>query len=69
MKHSISFWLYLAIPFIDSKKLDLYHFPLRGQEQAEFMAERVHELKRIYKEYRGTIWPLPFGNQIFGRTL
>lgn len=29
--------------------LDLYHFPLRGQEQAEFMAERVPELKRIYK--------------------
>ena len=29
--------------------LDLYHFPLRGQEQAEFMAERVPELKRIHK--------------------
>lgn len=29
--------------------LDLYHFPLRGQEQAEFMAERISELKRIYK--------------------
>lgn len=29
--------------------LDLYHFPLRGQEQAEFMAERLSELKRIYK--------------------
>jgi len=29
--------------------LDLYHFPLRGQEQAEFMAERVLELKRIYR--------------------
>ncbi len=29
--------------------LDLYHFPLRGQEQAEFMAERVPELKSIYK--------------------
>ncbi len=29
--------------------LDLYHFPLRGQEQAEFMAERIPELKRIYK--------------------
>lgn len=29
--------------------LDLYHFPLRGQEQAKFMAERVPELKRIYK--------------------
>jgi hypothetical protein len=30
--------------------LDLYHFPLRGQEQAEFMAERVLDLKRIYKK-------------------
>ena len=29
--------------------LDLYHFPLRGREQAEFMAERLLELKRIYK--------------------
>lgn len=29
--------------------LDLYHFPLRGQEQAEFMAQRIPELKRIYK--------------------
>ena len=29
--------------------LDLYHFPLRGQEQAEFMVERAPELKRIYK--------------------
>ena len=29
--------------------LDLYHFPLHGQEQAEFMAERIPELKRIYK--------------------
>ncbi len=29
--------------------LDLYHFPLRGQEQAEFLAERHPELKRIYK--------------------
>lgn len=29
--------------------LDLYHFPLRGQEQAEFMADRLPELKRIYK--------------------
>jgi hypothetical protein len=29
--------------------LDLYHFPLRGLEQAEFMAERLPELKRIYK--------------------
>lgn len=30
--------------------LDLYHFPLRGQEQAEFMAERIPELKKIYKK-------------------
>jgi hypothetical protein len=30
--------------------LDLYHFPLRGIEQAEFMAERLSELKRIYKK-------------------
>ena len=29
--------------------LDLYHFPLRGQEQAEFMAARLPELKRIYE--------------------
>lgn len=29
--------------------LDLYHFPLRGQEQAEFMAERLPGFKRIYK--------------------
>ena len=29
--------------------LDLYHFPLRGQEQAEFMAERIPELKQLYK--------------------
>ncbi len=29
--------------------LDLYHFPLRGQEQAEFLAERIPELKRIYQ--------------------
>lgn len=32
--------------------LDLYHFPLRGQEQAEFMAERILELKHIYKNRR-----------------
>ncbi len=31
--------------------LELYHYPLRGQEQAEFMAERVPELKRIYKTH------------------
>jgi hypothetical protein len=30
--------------------LDLYHFPLRGQEQAEFIAERISAIKRIYKE-------------------
>jgi len=27
--------------------LDLYHFPLRGQEQAEFMAERLTDLMQI----------------------
>lgn len=32
--------------------LDLYHFPLRGQEQAEFMAERIPELKKIYESRR-----------------
>jgi hypothetical protein len=30
--------------------LDLSHFPLRGIEQAEFMAERLVELKKIYKK-------------------
>jgi hypothetical protein len=29
--------------------LDLYHFPLRGQEQAEFIAQRAPEIKRIYQ--------------------
>ena len=29
--------------------LDLYHFPLRGQEQAEFMVQRLPEFKRIMK--------------------
>ena len=28
--------------------LDLYHFPLRGQEQAEFILKRLPELKKIY---------------------
>lgn len=28
--------------------LDLYHFPLRGKEQAQFMAERIESLKIIY---------------------
>lgn len=32
--------------------LDLYHFPLRGQEQAEFMAQRASELKCIYKRLK-----------------
>lgn len=32
--------------------LDLYHFPLRGQEQAEFIAGRAPELKRIYKSLK-----------------
>lgn len=30
--------------------LDLYHFPLRGQEQAQFMLEHMDSLKRIYKK-------------------
>jgi hypothetical protein len=30
--------------------LDLFHFPLRGREQAEFMADRLDILKRIYKK-------------------
>ena len=29
--------------------LDLYHFPLRGEEQAEFMAQQSPELKCIYR--------------------
>lgn len=32
--------------------LDLYHFPLRGQEQAEFIAQRAQEIKRIYRVVR-----------------
>ena len=32
--------------------LDLYHFPLRGQEQAEFMTQRASELKHIYKNLK-----------------
>jgi hypothetical protein len=32
--------------------LDLYHFPLRGQEQAECIAQRAPELKRIYKSLK-----------------
>ena len=32
--------------------LDLYHFPLRGQEQAEFIAQRSPEMKRIYKNLK-----------------
>lgn len=30
--------------------LDLYHFPLRGQEQAEFLAEHIPELKQIFRK-------------------
>lgn len=30
--------------------LDLYHFPLRGVKQAEYMARQTLELKRIYKK-------------------
>lgn len=32
--------------------LDLYHFPLRGREQAEFIALRAPEIKRIYRMVR-----------------
>ncbi|MBS0625510.1 MAG: hypothetical protein JSS32_05620 [Verrucomicrobia bacterium] len=32
--------------------LDLYHFPLRGIEQAEFIAQRALEIKRIYKKIK-----------------
>ncbi|MCE5318276.1 MAG: hypothetical protein LLG04_13065 [Parachlamydia sp.] len=32
--------------------LDLYYFPLRGQEQAEFIAGRAPEMKRIYKSLK-----------------
>ncbi len=32
--------------------LDLYHFPLRGQEQAEFIARRAPEIKRIYQNLK-----------------
>jgi hypothetical protein len=32
--------------------LDLYHFLLRGIEQAEYMSQRISELKRIYKKGR-----------------
>lgn len=32
--------------------LDLYHFPLRGQEQAEFIVQRAPEMKRIYKHLK-----------------
>lgn len=32
--------------------LDLYHFPLRGQEQAEFIAQRAPEIKHIYKHLK-----------------
>ena len=32
--------------------LDLYHFPLRGQEQAEFIAKRAPEIKHIYKSIK-----------------
>lgn len=32
--------------------LDLYHFPLRGQEQADFIAQRAPEMKCIYKKFK-----------------
>lgn len=30
--------------------LDLYHFPLRGQEQAEYLAKRAPEMEHLYGE-------------------
>jgi hypothetical protein len=47
-KHDVKKHLFYASPLLTF--LDLYHFPLRGIEQAEFMAERIAELKRIYKK-------------------
>jgi hypothetical protein len=47
-KHDAEKRLVYASPLLTF--LDLYHFPLRGIEQAEFMAERIVELKRIYKK-------------------
>jgi hypothetical protein len=38
----------ISSPFLTF--LDLYHFPLRGREQAEFMIRRIPELKHIYKK-------------------
>lgn len=35
--------------------LDLAHFPLRGQEQAEYMAEREPSLKRIFQAKKKSI--------------
>jgi DNA-binding transcriptional regulator YhcF (GntR family) len=32
--------------------LDLYHFPLRGREQAEFMAERLPVVRNVYQDSR-----------------
>ena len=32
--------------------LDLYHFPLRGIEQAEYIAQKIPQLKQIYKKNR-----------------
>lgn len=46
-KNDRNVFLYNTEPLLTY--LDLYHYPLRGQEQAEFMAERILELKRIYK--------------------
>ena len=30
--------------------LDLFHFPLRGREQAEGMVQKIPELRRIYSQ-------------------
>ncbi len=39
-----------GVLIVRSEFVTPHHFPLRGQEQAEFMAERVLDLKCIYKK-------------------
>lgn len=50
LKNSLELNHDIAISPVILTFLDLYHFPLRGLEQAEFMAERAPILKRIYKK-------------------
>ena len=49
LKHATDFHEEIRVSPTLLTFLDLYHFPLRGQEQAEFMAERILELKRIFR--------------------